>query len=189
MPHFDLILSNPDLNKSEWTELDPRPWETEPDKVFWFDEVTGYDCCMIRTNLGIWCGYVAVDSSHILYKSRYNELDFPYLDVHGGVTYSGFGHPAPGGTITPQSLCPYPELNVHTYDEHWWIGFDCAHAGDLIPGIAVMSLYLPFLSHAHYHDINAVYYQTCNLALQLHQFDHVDDLSQKEEPLPPFGIT
>lgn len=91
--------------------------------------------CRTRQNerLGTWCGYVGVAEGHPLYGKDYSEeldclkefateykgqtpsIDCT-LDVHGGVTYAD-------KTLWNDGA------------ELWWIGFDCAHGGDVIPGI------------------------------------------------------
>jgi hypothetical protein len=41
------------------------PWVTEPDRVQWLDEETGYWCLARRNwHTGGWCGYVAISPSH-----------------------------------------------------------------------------------------------------------------------------
>ena len=85
--------------------------------------------------LGTLCGYVGIPESHIFYRKHYNQYldecsDYivyrkgegqssieSLLSVHGGVTFTG---------NTLEGMDPHL----------WYIGFDCAHAGDLI-------LYLP----------------------------------------------
>lgn len=57
-----------------------------------------------------WCGYVAVKSNNQYYKK-----DGDDLDIHGGITY------------TSHKLVLQPESG----EENWWLGFDCAHAGDI----------------------------------------------------------
>jgi hypothetical protein len=59
------------LVTQEWTFVDKLdwgagPWVTEPDKVLWQDEATGYWCLANRNwrVSGSWCGYVAVPPSH-----------------------------------------------------------------------------------------------------------------------------
>lgn len=100
------------------------PWMEEPDRVLWKDPASGLDCLMRRNPMGAWCGYVGVGPSHPAHGQGIYEID---VSVHGGVTYAepcqedaketGVCHvPAPG---EPEHL--------------WWIGFDCAHAGDRVP--------------------------------------------------------
>lgn len=55
-------------------------------------------------NLGHLCGYVRIEED----VQGYYHLD---LEVHGGVTFSG-------------------QLEG---EEGYWVGFDCAHAGDITP--------------------------------------------------------
>jgi len=61
--------------------------------------------------VGHLCGYVVIPEGHILYQKDYNVID---VYIHGGLTYSGS---LPG---TEEGYC---------------VGFDCAHAGDWIPGL------------------------------------------------------
>lgn len=55
------------------------------------------------------CGYVLIPMWHKLYEEDYNHIDG--IQCHGGLTYSGH------------------YLLGKEY-RGWWIGFDCAHAGD-----------------------------------------------------------
>jgi hypothetical protein len=99
------------------------PWQNEPDTVEF--NYKGYDCLIQRVNhrpvhnpqdcLGHLCGYVDLPKGHKYYGKQYDEIP---LDVHGGLTY------AEG-----------KKNNV------WTIGFDCAHFGDLIPGIYELRLH------------------------------------------------
>lgn len=83
-----------------------RPWEGEPDYEEWVDEETGYTCEVKRTAMTrSLCGYVTVPEGHPCFDMDYNEVD---VNVHGGLTYS---------------------------DDYGKFGFDCAHAGDLSPGL------------------------------------------------------
>lgn len=61
------------------------------------------------------CGYVGVGSDHPAFKADYNSYVLDDVRVHGGLTYSD-GHDA------------YP---VETTTPTWWLGFDCAHLGDV----------------------------------------------------------
>jgi hypothetical protein len=94
-----------------------RPWLTEPNELKWNDPATGLLCWIARVRpdtSGHLCGYVAVPAGHPLhgkaagYGNSEHDADF---DVHGGVTWNG----------------------LHDGSTKWWIGFDCAHAGDLLP--------------------------------------------------------
>lgn len=75
-------------------------------------EYKGYKCRIMRRGQELvhLCGYVGLPKGH-----KYFEKDYDYIgvDVHGGLTYAG------------DSLMNQPETDL------WWIGFDCAHGGDL----------------------------------------------------------
>jgi hypothetical protein len=75
-------------------------WETE----------AGLKAYTAITYLGTINGYVIVPTD-----SKYYDADYLYvedIDVHGGLSYSGFG---------PLNLIP---------NEYYALGFDCAHADD-----------------------------------------------------------
>jgi len=64
---------------------------------------------------GHWCGYIIIPPDHPWHgKEAFSEKN-PYsdLDIHGGITHSGFDHIRPGFSI----------------------GFDCGHLGDLTPSM------------------------------------------------------
>lgn len=116
----------------------PGPWDQEPDKVQWVDRETGFDCLAVRNpQMGNWCGYVGVPPSHRLHGFHYADpfhgerlpID-EVIAVHGGVTFAGGcqeGYPADRG------VCHVPAPGRP--DNVWWFGFDCAHAGDLVPSM------------------------------------------------------
>jgi len=126
-------------------------WDTEPDKLEW--EHAGFKCLILRTSeMKHLCGYVGLPKWHPYYGKEYgqcllgcegnvpdfhppNERDaywynctfeenHPSLEkiirVHGGLTFSQEGD----GKSWDKDL--------------WWLGFDCAHAGDLVPGIRTL---------------------------------------------------
>lgn len=73
---------------------------------------SGFRAAVIKQETGHRCGYVMIPDGH-----RYDaEADF---DVHGGITYRELSKSYPVENETPLL----------------WIGFDCAHFGDNIPGI------------------------------------------------------
>lgn len=75
----------------------------------------GYPWAIIRTpNLHL-CGYVQVPKEHPLYQKPYNDFE---VSVHGGLTYASEADAPLSG---------------------YWIGFDCAHSGDLSPGLSSYS--------------------------------------------------
>lgn len=101
-----------------------EPWEREPNEVDFEHE--GMPCRLRRGPGGLshWCGYVGVPAAHPFWGLDYsqpapklNTSPESALDVHGGVTYAGDHAP----------MCEP--------DGYWYFGFDCAHAGDLVPGM------------------------------------------------------
>jgi hypothetical protein len=82
-------------------------------------EYNGY-ICQIRRNpyFGNLCGYVGVlPEDTNFYMKTYNDIEDKYgedINVHGGLTFSNFWD--------------------NKDDPRWYIGFDCAHAGDMCPG-------------------------------------------------------
>ena len=91
-------------------------WDDEP--VEWEAEMA-YAC---RGPLLHWCGYVGLPPEHPWFGKDYDQIE-PYPEVHGGLTYSDDHKPK------------------HESDGLWWIGFDCAHAGDLVPGLGHDGVY------------------------------------------------
>jgi len=99
----------------------PGPWLEEPARIEWRFE--GTPCLMFRNPLmGHWCGYVGVAPGHPWHGQSYDELGD--VEAHGGITYAQ----ACGGEI-----CHAPEAGEP--EDIWWVGFDCAHWGDLSPGM------------------------------------------------------
>lgn len=119
------------------------------------DKATGLTCLILRGPTGALCGYVGVPETHPGYRIAYdgrtdtehqewhrqgrkalreNSPDFTKMcfpprpdtvpgigeaiekiTAHGGLTYSGF----------------WPD----EAQDLWFFGFDCAHSGDLSPGV------------------------------------------------------
>jgi hypothetical protein len=77
----------------------------------------GYDFCVLFTERGFRCGYIALPSSYSILKHTSVD-DFKILfntSVHGGISFLG----------KPHLEC----LNDRDYDEIW-IGFDTSHRYD-----------------------------------------------------------
>lgn len=82
----------------------------------WSDEWEGYRLLAVKhPRMGHWCGYVGVPDTHEYHGKDYDDVP---VEVHGGLTYASDRAPRKD----PDGL--------------WYLGFDCAHCGDLIPGIA-----------------------------------------------------
>lgn len=105
------------LDREGWP---PGPWDDEPDRLEF--EHAGLPCLIVRIPLGTWCGYVGVSPDHPWHGRGYDHVD---AEAHGGLTFSGACQI--GGLICHES-------KASRADDVWWLGFDCAHAGDLIPG-------------------------------------------------------
>lgn len=146
-------------DKSSWGD---GPWQSEPDKKQWRDEATGLPCLIVRGPSGALCGYVGIAEGHPYFGKSYDDrvakpTDFDArqydpdrtpviamlcntfadddglvgldlaLDVHGGITFGNLcaaGEPEHG-------ICHRPSAGEP--DHVWWLGFDCAHSGDLSP--------------------------------------------------------
>lgn len=94
-------------------------WNEEPNSKDWTDETTGVVCRIKRVQgLGTLCGYVKVPTEHQWHGMGYEEIDDEAggVDVHGGLTFAA-------RQDDPDS---------------WWIGFDCAHYGDVMPGLTAL---------------------------------------------------
>jgi hypothetical protein len=92
------------VDKAGWQA---GPWNDEPDKIQWQDELTGLPCLIVRGSVGALCGYVGVNPGHPWHGLSYgicplgaqcpqrNEDNHwcdhtpeSVLNVHGGVTFS-----------------------------------------------------------------------------------------------------
>lgn len=132
------------MNEMQWTFIDRSEWpsgewDSEPDKLQWQDEATGFACLVHRSNFGAWCGYVGVPPSHPLHGRFYEDINknIANLDVHGGLTFSAACDPQ-HDEATGRGICHVPAPGEP--DSVWWIGFDCAHAFDYSPGLAKYSI-------------------------------------------------
>lgn len=112
------------VDKSDWGH---GPWMAEPDKANWIDEESGLDCMIVRGPTGALCGYVGVPAEHPHYEDD-DYFNIP-VNVHGGVSF--LDHCAEGED-KEEGIC-HPEESAANRDV-WWVGFDCAHAYDKMPG-------------------------------------------------------
>lgn len=109
-----------DVDKSKFK---PGPWMHEPDIIA--EDKDGYRLLVVRQRAGFLCGYVGVDKNHSLYEKLYmSPLDenvpdgdclVDIIDVHGGLTYSGFFD------------------SIEEAGNYWYFGFDCGHYTDHVP--------------------------------------------------------
>lgn len=122
------------MDKADWGD---GPWQSEPDKEQFADEATGLPCLIKRNRLGALCGYVGVTEGHPWFGAGYDDArtaagDYP--DAHGGLTFAGFCQEGDEA----ETICHVPGPGEP--DRVWWLGFDCAHAFDLAPGMRAREL-------------------------------------------------
>lgn len=154
-PHPDLDFSN----------LPPGPWMDEPNKMQWVDAATGLPCLIVRGGSASLCGYVGVPPTHPFHKRDYDHVN---VDAHGGLTFAnGCQH----SKDESQGVCHIPEPG--TSDDVWWFGFDCAHFGDLSPGL-LRHGFSCFAGEV-YRDVDYVAREVTSLAAQL---DVLGDVSK-----------
>lgn len=122
------------------------PWNTEPNRVEF--KHLNLHCLLQRNPMGTWCGYVGIPKGHPWYGLGYDDIP---ATAHGGLTYSDACH---------SHIC-HPDG-----EELWWIGFDCAHAGDEIPLMQRYAKSLKFPG-ATYKDMAFVKSEVEKLALQV----------------------
>lgn len=155
------------LDKSSWGD---GPWLTEPDLLQWIDLKTGLYCAIKRNGVRAFCGYVGVEKSHPDYGKDYNDINY---DAHGGLTYA---KEVQAGILNPLDIKNAPVyVPFKTTDpkELWIFGFDCAHLGDLCPGLA-KSFY--FTDTDIYRELGYVKLEVETLAIQLIGKDPMQNL-------------
>lgn len=134
------------------------PWHHEPDREEF--QAHGFTCIVNRAIA--WCGYVGVPPGHPWHGKKYDDVtqkDGNYVEVHGGLTYA--------------DKCQGPICHIAKPgepDDLWWLGFDCAHSGDLtifdIDGVIPDRLRAPIGWHDTYRDLAYVKSETEQLAKQ-----------------------
>lgn len=98
-------------------------WESEPDVLSWKTNKGSVELELHIKRQPILkhlCGYVGIPYDKSSDK-EYQKLESFGFDVHGGITFSQLGD---GGTFK---------------EGFWWVGFDCAHLGDISPGSMLFS--------------------------------------------------
>lgn len=154
------------VDKSEWGE---GPWQGEPDKVQF--EAHGLACLLHRGPGGHWCGYVGLPEGHPSFEVGCDDVkplnpvpdsEGEWPDVHGGLTYSRFCAETDDES---HGICHLPdEGEPHRV---WWVGFDCAHSGDLSPKYAHRYADESWHRGDVYRTIGYVRNETIRLAAQL----------------------
>lgn len=131
------------------TDLPPGPWHDEPDSVDF--EVNGLPCRIRRMDAGYLCGYVGLPPGHKLHGVDYTGVN---ISVHGGLTYA------------------------RAEGDYWYLGFDCAHYKDRVPGYSPAMSGGSANSSYPYRDIEYVTKEVTRLAVYLSLYDIAPDLAE-----------
>ena len=155
--------------------------EKEGGLEYWtYERNDRYKCRIQRTKgIGIWCGYVAIPEGHPCYGMHYDDVhkEYPELKVHGGLTYS-------------EKI-----VNYHRdYEEGYWeLGFDCAHADDVIPTLdnildppmhlarTITNLFEGVRDTVTYKNKIWVWNETNELAFQLEEIEKKEERRKKRK--------
>lgn len=110
----------------------------------WIDKETGYRCRIIRPyDRSHLCGYVKLPDNYSRDWVGYDEIP---VEIHGGVTFFG---------------------ELSDVKDEIWIGFDCAHLGDLSPQDLLTYKDGPLWKDDVYRDLEYVKKECISLAKQL----------------------
>lgn len=86
----------------------------EPDA--WSGEYLGFPVYARRNSMGVWCGYIGLPTGH-----PWSGLSDPHnVAVHGGISYA-------------QKVLPLTNTVPSDHSARY-LGFDCGHVGDFMPG-------------------------------------------------------
>ncbi len=144
--------------KTDRTGWPAGPWDSEPDRLDFVH--AGFACLVRRGPMGAWCGYVGVPEQHPAFGKDYDDEVVDQIQVHGGLTYAAACH---------GEICHVPQPGMP--DNVWWLGFDCWHCDDIVPGMLALGA-----SHGRrlwpfpmgiYRNLAYVKHQTEQLAEQL----------------------
>lgn len=127
------------------------------DSEWWHDPYSGYPCFVRRGLLGVWCGYIAVPPEHPWFGRSSHSIP---AHVHGDITFAR-------GTSD---------------GKHWFIGFDCAHGYDAIPGME------DIMPHATQRCLFYVKAECLSLAMQARletRLPSIDYMFMDDDATPP----
>lgn len=146
--------------------MNKAPWKDEPDSDT--GEFFGYRTMIRRTpELLHLCGYVRIPKGHPCYGADWDSDLLEDICVHGGITWCRKS--APG----------------EKPDGGWWIGFDCAHAWDIGPGMLSTNMYRHGLDDMTYKTMDFVRDECERLAKQLKEKE--DEGSTSPDPTDHYG--
>lgn len=147
-------------------ECSEGPWVGEPDRIAW-TTATGLSGLMVRARLGAWGGYVSVPTGHPLFMvDCWDVPDEVNLAAHVRMTYSDYCRG--DGTV-----CHLSEPGV--VDDRWWLGFECTHFGDVVPGTASIG-FPTFGVRERYRDAWYVVEVVERLARAIAGYQHPEEL-------------
>lgn len=106
------------VRRAKLERFGPGPWIDELDRLA-FNCEDGFGRLIRRISMGTLAGYVLLPDEHAWSGRHYDLIP---VEVHGGVTFAE------------------PTRNlIGEYDPRFAVGFDCAHAWDLLPLLAKTS--------------------------------------------------
>lgn len=156
---FKKILKKPGLDSNLVLFIEKISKEPHYDEFKHNDLV----CRIIRVDsMGHYCGYVGVPKNHHYYGVHYVEIYdneiYKGLEVHGGLTFSS----------TIKDLGDSSSTN----EDYWFLGFDCAHAGDFTPSNLLYFSENIYVHYADFKDYKYVKDNIIHLAEQLTNYNY-----------------
>ncbi len=154
-----------------------KPWDQEPNLVKF--EAEGLPCEMLRHEAGHWCGYVGVGQDHPWFGLSCNSMIKPSKEMLerrqlSDISLLDFALYLVSRKDPEEELPISLALHVHggigyaegddANNDLWWFGFDCGHAGDLVPAVQDI---LPKNLRGTYRTADFVIAECQNLAKQL----------------------
>lgn len=158
-------------------KVEAGPWQDEPDRLEWRHK--GVPCLIVRNPTGFnLCGYAAVNPGHPWHGKSYGGEDGIDAIAHGGLTFAD--KCMPNGPVCHVAQPGEPE-------DVWWLGFDCAHYMDRMPGYDALSQEMhfklgspkramSFLDHASYKTVEYVKAECERLAEQILEADTREEI-------------
>lgn len=180
------------VDRTDWLS---GPWDGEVDYLAWEDPETRYSCAIIRSGWsGHLCGYVQVPESHRLRGVGHNEpqvqvpagwmnrkvnvaQDIGYLNLLCAAVKS-----SEDWSLASLDLLLYCHggLTYGSGNGNGWLGFDCAHAGDLSPGLTRENLKHSWHKDDVYRDISFVRAECSRLARQIWEYENLGVFPQAQ---------
>ena len=135
------------INKDGW---DDGVWQLEPDESQ-FNLENGAPGIIKRSVNGALMGYMPIGSLHPFHGKSFDKIP---VDVHGGLSFSK------NELIYNDRLAGFASSKGW-----WWIGFDCAHAFDIMPAFGNMGMKpYPDATYKPYHYVR---WELNRLAMQM----------------------